>query len=370
MIPFLDLRAINQVHRADLVAAFERVLDSGWYVLGQEVEKFEASYAKWCGAAHAIGVGNGLDALSLVLRAWEIGPGDEVIVPSNTYIASWLAVTHVGATPVPVEPDVHSFNIDPNRVEAAISPRTRAIMPVHLYGRPAEMDTILQIAERHGLRVLEDGAQAHGAAYRGKKIGAHGDAVAWSFYPGKNLGALGDGGAVTTNDMSLANRLRQLRNYGSKVKYHNEEIGFNSRLDELQAALLSAKLPFVESDNQHRTRVANDYLKGLAGISSILELPSADEDLQSAWHLFVVRSKHREILMRRLAAAGVATMIHYPVPPHLQPAYATLGMARGRFPISERLHDEVFSLPIGPTQSADQTRAVIDVLTNAVASLD
>ncbi len=369
MIPFLDLRAINLAQRAELLAAFERVLDSGWYVLGQEVQQFESEYAAWCGAAHCVGVGNGLDALSLVLRAWDIGPGDEVIVPSNTYIATWLAVTHVGATPVPVEPDSDSFNIDPARIEDAITPRTRAVMPVHLYGRPAPMDPIVEIARRHGLRVLEDGAQAHGASYRGQRLGAHGDAVAWSFYPGKNLGALGDGGAVTSNDAKLAVRLRQLRNYGSQRKYHNEEVGFNSRLDELQAALLRAKLPLLEAGNQHRAAIAQQYLEGLADLSPMLRLPTLASDAQSAWHVFVVRHPQRDALAQALAADGVGTVIHYPVAPHLQPAYAFLGLGRGALPMSEAMHREVLSLPIGPTQTQEQTRQVISAVRAAVLAL-
>lgn len=362
MIPFLDLRAINAAQRAELVAAFERVLDSGWYVLGREVQAFEAEYAAWCGAAHAVGVGNGLDALSLVLRAWGVGPGDEVIVPANTYIASWLAVTHVGAVPVPVEPDERTFNIDPARMEAAITPRTRVVMPVHLYGRPAEMAPIVIVARRHGLKVLEDGAQAHGARYRGQRLGAHGDAVAWSFYPGKNLGALGDGGAVTTNDPALAERLRQLRNYGSRMKYHNDEVGFNSRLDELQAALLRAKLPQLEAGNRQRAAIALQYLQGLAGLDLVLPEWPAEPGCESAWHLFVVRHRQRDRLAAALAEAGVGSVIHYPVPPHLQPAYAGLGWPAGSLPISERLHAEVLSLPIGPTQTQAQTAAVIDTV--------
>jgi dTDP-4-amino-4,6-dideoxygalactose transaminase len=369
LIPFLDLRAINVAQRAELVSAFERVLDSGWYVLGQEVQDFELEYAAWCGAAHCVGVGNGLDALSLVLRAWGIGPGDEVIVPSNTYIASWLAVTHVGATPVPVEPDPDTFNIDPDRIEAAITPRTRAVMPVHLYGRPVALGRIVEIARSHGLRVLEDGAQAHGATYRGKRLGAHGDAVAWSFYPGKNLGALGDGGAVTTNDPVLAAQLRQLRNYGSSRKYHNQVIGFNSRLDELQAALLRAKLPQLAAGNERRSAIAHQYLTGLAGAGPALRLPSVRAGENSAWHLFVVRHAQREKLAQGLALAGVGTVIHYPVAPHLQPAYASLGLARGSLPISEAMHDEVLSLPIGPTQTEAQTRQVIAAVLDSVAVL-
>ena len=370
MIPFLDLKAINAAQRAELLAAFERVLDSGWYVLGHEVQAFESDYAAWCGAAHAVGVANGLDALSLVLRAWDIGPGDEVIVPSNTYIATWLAVTHVGATPVPVEPDERTFNLDPARVAAAITPRTRALLPVHLYGRPAEMGPLLDIARHHGLKLLEDGAQAHGATYRGQRLGAHGDAVAWSFYPGKNLGALGDGGAVTTNDAALAARLRTLRNYGSRVKYHNDEVGFNSRLDELQAAMLRAKLPRLADGNAHRAAVARQYLEGLAGLPG-LGLPDAalPTGSTSAWHLFVVRHAQRDRLAAALAEAGVGSVIHYPVAPHLQPAYAGLQAKRGSFPLSERLHAEVLSLPIGPTQAAAQTQQVITVLRAALAAL-
>ena len=367
MIPFLDLRAINAAQRAELVAAFERVVDSGWYVLGQEVQAFEREYAAWCGAAHAVGVGNGLDALGLVLRAWGVGPGDEVIVPANTYIASWLAVTQTGATPVPVEPDEHTFNIDPARIEAAITPRTRVVMPVHLYGRPADLAPIVIIARRFGLRVLEDAAQAHGARYRSQRLGAHGDAVAWSFYPGKNLGALGDGGAVTTGDAGLAERLRTLRNYGSRVKYHNQELGFNSRLDELQAALLRTKLPLLDEGNRRRADIARQYLEGLAGLDLVLPEWSAEPGTESAWDLFVVRHRQRDHLAATLAEAGVGTVIHYPVPPHLQPAYAGAGWPAGSLPISERLHAEVLSLPIGPTQTAAQTDEVIAAVRRAVA---
>jgi dTDP-4-amino-4,6-dideoxygalactose transaminase len=366
MLPFLDLKSINQAHRGELLAAFERVLDSGWYVLGQEVQAFEHEYAQHCGAAHAVGVANGLDALVLSLRALGIGPGDEVIVPSNTYIATWLAVSHVGATVVPVEPLEATFNIDPARVEAAITPRTRALMPVHLYGQPADMAPLLAIARRHGLRVVEDAAQAHAARYQGRHLGAHGDAVAWSFYPGKNLGALGDAGAVTTDDPALAARLRELRNYGSKVKYHNEVIGYNSRLDELQAALLRTKLPHLEADNQHRAAIAQRYLAAFADLP--LGLPTVPAFAQPAWHLFVVRHRRRNSLAQGLAAEGIGTMIHYPVAPHLQPAYAQLGLQRGALPISERLHDEVLSLPIGPAQDDDQTSRVIAAVRRVVTA--
>jgi dTDP-4-amino-4,6-dideoxygalactose transaminase len=367
MIPFLDLKSINLAQRAELVAAFERVLDSGWYVMGEELRQFEAEYAGYCGAAHAVGVGNGLDALVLALRALGVGPGDEVIVPANTYIATWLAASHVGATPVAVEPDFATFNMDPARIEAAITPRTRAILPVHLYGQPADLDPILAVARRHGLKVVEDGAQAHGARYKGRRLGAHGDAVAWSFYPGKNLGALGDGGAVTTNDPDVADRLRTLRNYGSRVKYHNEVIGTNSRLDELQAALLRPKLRTLDACNARRATLAARYLAGLAGLG--LELPQVPAFADPAWHLFVVRHPRRDQLAQRLAAAGVGTVIHYPVAPHLQPAYARLGLAAGALPISERMHAEVLSLPIGPTQTLVQTDEVIAQVRQALAGM-
>ncbi len=366
-VPFLDLKSIQLEYRDALSAALQRVLDSGWYVLGDEVKRFEQEYAAYCGARFAVGVANGLDAMSLVLRALGIGPGDEVIVPSNTYIATWLAVSHVGATPVPVEPDPRTFNLDPARIEAAITPRTRALLPVHLYGQPADMKAILEVARRHGLRVLEDGAQAHGARLRGQRLGAHGDAVAWSFYPGKNLGALGDGGAVTTNDEALAERLRELRNYGSKVKYHNDVIGYNSRLDELQAAFLRAKLPQLDHDNRLRSLTAKRYLEGLAGLD--LELPYVPEWAEPAWHLFVVRHRRRDALAKRLAKLGVVTMIHYPVAPHRQPAYASMQLGPGSLPISEAMHAQVLSLPLGPTQSAAQTEQVIAAVRQAVTEM-
>lgn len=373
-VPFLDLKAINAALRGELLAAFERVLDSGWYVMGSELTAFEHEYAAWCGAAHTVGLANGLEALTLPLRAWGVGPGDEVIVPANTYIATWLAVTHVGATPVPVEPLESTFNIDPARIEAAITPHTKVLLPVHLYGRPADMAPILAIARRHGLKVLEDGAQAHGAVYGGQRLGAHGDAVAWSFYPGKNLGALGDGGAVTTNDPALAEQLRVLRNYGSRVKYHNDVVGWNSRLDELQAALLRAKLPALQAQNDHRAAVARQYLDGLADVvlrsNSRLTLPLMHALEHSAWHLFVVRHPQRDALAKFLAAAGVGTVIHYPVAPHRQPAYAGLGLGAGSLPLSERLHAEVLSLPIGPTQTTAQTQFAIAALKQALTTLE
>jgi dTDP-4-amino-4,6-dideoxygalactose transaminase len=365
MIPFLDLKAINLAHAEALRAAFDRVLHSGWFILGGETEAFEREWADYCGAAHSVGVANGLDALTLSLRALDIGDGDEVLVPSNTYIATWLAVTQAGARPVPVEPDPRTCNVDPSRLEAAITPRTRAVMPVHLYGQSASLDPILDVARRHGLRVIEDAAQAHGATYKGQRVGAHGDVVAWSFYPGKNLGALGDGGAITTNDAVIADRVRVLRNYGSRVKYHNEVIGWNSRLDELQAALLRAKLPFLDRENGHRAAIAELYTQRLAGLG--LGLPFIDPDCVSAWHLYVVRHPRRDHLARALQQAGVGTVIHYPVPPHLQPAYASLGMGPGALPISEVLHAQVLSLPIGPAMSLAQADEVVAAVQRALA---
>lgn len=367
MIPFLDLKSIQLEQQTELTAAFNRVLNSGWYILGEEVSSFEQEYAAFCGAKHCVGVANGLEALTLTLRAMEIGPGDEVIVPSNTYIATWLAVSHVGATPIPVEPDASTFNIDPELIEVAITPRTRAILPVHLYGQPADMDPIIELSRRYGLRVLEDGAQAHAACYKGKRLGAHGDAVAWSFYPGKNLGALGDGGAITTNDEDIANNLRLLRNYGSKTKYHNEIIGYNSRLDELQAALLRAKLPSLDENNHRRSAVARKYLDAFTSLN--LLLPRVPDFATPAWHLFVVRHRQRDILAKRLSDAGIGTMIHYPIPPHLQAAYSSLGLSKGTLPISEFMHDQVLSLPIGPTQRDADTQIVIDAVRNSVADL-
>lgn len=360
MIPFLDLQSINEQHHDALVAAFDRVLRSGWYILGEEVDSFEREFASYCDAKHCVGIANGLDALTLSLLAMGIGAGDEVIVPSNTYIATWLAVSHLGAIPVPVEPNLRTYNIDPARIEAAITSRTRAIIPVHLYGQPADMARILAVAKRHGLRVLEDAAQAHGAKYDNRRIGTHGDMVSWSFYPGKNLGALGDGGAVTTNSDDLAERLRVLRNYGSKQKYHNDVVGFNSRLDELQAALLRVKLPALDIANERRSAIAHQYLDGLAGLD--LVLPEVEAFANPVWHLFVVRCRRRDEFARRLSAEGVATVIHYPVPPHMQPAYSNLKIDMDALPLARTIHNEVLSLPIGPTQTLEQTRTVINAV--------
>lgn len=360
MIPFLDLKAPHVELRKEIGEAIDRVIDSGWYILGQEVDAFEAEFAEWCDVAHCVGMANGLDALHLALRAMGVGPGDEVIVPSNTYIATWLAVSQCGATPRPVEPVENTYNLDPARIEAAITARTKVILPVHLYGQPADLDPILAIARKHGLRVLEDGAQAHGARYKGRRVGGHGDAVAWSFYPGKNLGALGDGGAVTTNDPDIADRLRVLRNYGSRVKYVNEVQGWNSRLDPIQAAVLRVKLKYLNDWNARRDAIAHQYLDGLS--NSDLSLPEVPEWAEPAWHLFVIRHPRRDALQTKLTEAGIGNLIHYPIPPHRQAAYAEAGFAVNAFPIASRMADEVLSLPMGPQQTEQQTQAVIDAL--------
>lgn len=345
-VPFLDLRAPYFELKHDIDTAVARVLASGYFILGPEVEAFETEFAAYCDASHAIGVANGLDALQLALRALGIGVGDEVIVPSNTYIATWLAVSQVGATPVPVEPDAATFNLDPAKVRAALTSRTKAILPVHLYGQPADLDPLLALAREHGLKVLEDAAQAHGARYRGRRIGAHADAVAWSFYPGKNLGALGDGGAVTTNDPVVADRLRVLRNYGSREKYVNEVQGFNSRLDPLQAAVLRVKLQHLDAWNRRRAAVAERYREGLAGTG--VQLPVVAVGVEPVWHLFVVQTRDRDALQRHLAEAGIGTLIHYPIAPHAQGAYAEFNARAAEFPLATRMAAEVLSLPIGP----------------------
>lgn len=359
-IPFLDLRAAYLELRSEIDTAVARVLDSGYYIMGPELEAFESEFASYTEAAHCLGVANGLDALHLALRAMDIGQGDEVIVPANTYIATWLAVSQCGAVPVPVEPLEASYNINPALLEAAITPRTKAILPVHLYGQPADLEPILAVARRHDLWVLEDAAQAHGARYRGQRIGAHGDAVAWSFYPGKNLGALGDGGAVTTNDPELAQRIGVLRNYGSRVKYVNEIQGYNSRLDPLQAAVLRVKLRHLDSWNQRRQQLANHYQELLA--DSDLTLPSIIGGAESAWHLYVVRSPRRDELQRALQAQGIGSLIHYPIPPHRQQAYADTAVAAGSLPLTERMAAEIFSLPIGPQLSPDHVETIAQTL--------
>lgn len=360
MIPFLDLGAAYRELKSEIDDAVHRVLDSGWYILGPEVDAFEAAWASYCNAAHAVGLANGLDALILALRALDVGPGDEVIVPSNTYIATWLAVSAVGATPVPVEPDPLTYNIDPTLIEAAITPATKVILPVHLYGQPAAMDPILAIARARGIAVVEDAAQAHGARYKGRRIGAHGDIVCWSFYPGKNLGALGDGGAITTNRADLADKITALRNYGSRVKYVNEVQGMNSRLDPLQAAVLRAKLPFLDAWTARRRNIATLYTKALQDAG--LVLPHVPEWADPVWHIYIIRTLDRDGLQASLAQAGVGTLIHYPIPPHMQAAYASLGIASEALPVAENLAASMLSLPMGPHLSDADAHATVSAL--------
>ena len=366
-VPFLDLRAQYVELQSELDEAFRRVARSGRFLLAGELRAFEEAFAGYVGAKHCIGVANGLDALHLSLRAMGIGAGHEVIVPSNTYVATWLAVTHAGATPVPVEPDPRTYNIDPDRIVAAITPRTRAILPVHLYGQPADLTPITRIAESHGLRVLDDAAQAHGAKYRGRRIGAATDASAWSFYPTKNLGAWGDAGAVTTNDDKLADALRVLRNYGSRVKYVNQVVGYNSRLDEVQAAILGVKLARLDEWNARRSQLASIYSDHLMSLP--LVIPLVPEWATPAWHLYVVRSTERDALRRALAERGVETIVHYPVAPHMQAAYASLGFAPDDLPIAREIHEQVLSLPLGPSLSNEEQQHVIEALHECAASL-
>jgi dTDP-4-amino-4,6-dideoxygalactose transaminase len=363
-IPFLDLGAAYAELKAEVETAVLASLRSGWYIGGQEVEAFEHEFAAYTETRHCVGVANGLDALHLALRAMDIGVGDEVIVPTNTFIATWLAVSQCGATPVPVEPLASTCNIDPDLIEAAITPRTRAIIPVHLYGQPADLDPILALARKHGLRVLEDAAQAHGALYKGRRIGGHGDVVSWSFYPGKNLGALGDAGAVTTNDPVIADRIRTLRNYGSRMKYVHEMQGYNSRLDPVQAAALRVKLKVLDAWNERRAKIAARYSAALAGTS--LVLPSVPAWAEPVWHLYVVQSSQRDALQKSLGDAGIGTLIHYPIPPHLQQAYAAAGYIDGCFPVAERLARQVLSLPIGPQLDEPGVEAVISALHSAI----
>ena len=360
MIPFLDLAAPYLELKAEIDAAVSRVLKSGWYILGPEVEAFETEWADYCGAQHAVGLANGLDALILALRALNIGPGDEVIVPSNTYIATWLAVSAVGAHPVPVEPDPATHNIDPARIAVAITPQTKALLPVHLYGQPADMDPILALAKRHGLAVIEDAAQAHGAGYRGRRIGGHGDIVCWSFYPGKNLGAMGDGGAITTNRADLADKVRLLRNYGSREKYVNEVQGGNSRLDPLQAAILRVKLSYLDAWTDRRRAIANAYMNGLSG--SELILPHVPDWADPVWHLYVIRSTDRSKVQKQLSDAGIGTLIHYPIAPHMQKAYAHLGIPFDALPVAQKFAAEVLSLPIGPHLAIQDAMTVLHAI--------
>lgn len=359
-VPFLDLKSGYLELKNEIDAAISRVLQSGWYILGSEVDAFEQSYAEYCNSQYCVGVGNGLDALILALKAMGVGVGDEVIVPANTYIATWLAVSHCGATPVPVEPDADSYNIDPSRIEAAITARTKVILPVHLYGQTADLTAILAIAKQHKLLVLEDAAQAHGAIYNGTPIGAHSDAVAWSFYPGKNLGAYGDGGAVTTNNADIAKQLTALRNYGSHVKYVNDLKGFNSRLDPIQAAVLNVKLRYLNEWNQRRKELATYYTQRLT--ENGYTLPRVSTGMDHVWHLYVIRAAQRNKLMTKLADNGIGTLIHYPIPPYRQRAYEEMQIAADRFPLTNAMSEEILSLPMGPHLSESEIERVVDVL--------
>jgi dTDP-4-amino-4,6-dideoxygalactose transaminase len=367
-VPFLDFEGPYAELKAELDEAYFRFMKSAWYILGREVEGFEQEYAAYCDSRFCVGVGNGLEALHLLLRAYDIGEGHEVIVPSNTYIATWLAVSYAGAVPVPVEPDSRTSNIDPDRIAAAITPRTRAIMPVHLYGQPADMDPIMGLAARHGLKVIEDNAQAQGAKYKGRRTGSLGHAAAHSFYPGKNLGALGDAGAITTDDPEVADRVRTLRNYGSRKKYYNEVKGYNSRLDELQAALLRVKLRKLDDWNGRRAAIADRYLSAWGNMPN-LTLPFVPAWSQPVWHLFVVRHSRRDQLQQRLTETGIGTLIHYPVPPHLSGAYGGNGWGPGSFPLAEEMAGSVLSLPIGPHLREEQATAVVDSIKEIVPQL-
>lgn len=358
IVPFLDLKPAYFELQDQLDGAYRRVMESGCFVLGDELDAFELEFARYCGVKHCVGMGNGLDALHLLLRACDIGEGDEVIVPSHTYIATWLAVSYAGAVPTPVEPDARTFNLDPQLIEDAITPRTRAIMPVHLYGQPADMDPIREIANRRNLLLLDDAAQAHGARYRGNPIGGLGHAAGWSFYPGKNLGGYGDGGAVTTDDDHLAERLRMLRNYGSRTKYHHEVQGFNSRLDPLQAAFLRVRLSCLDEWNGRRKKAVSLYIEGLKDLPN-LTLPYIPDWAEPIWHLFVIRHPKRDALQEHLRTAGIGTLIHYPIPPHLSAAYANSGSKENVLPIAENLARSVLSLPIGPHLKLSELEHVV-----------
>jgi len=360
-VPFLQVGAAYQELKTEIDHAYHRLMESGWYLFGEELAGFEREFAAYCEAPFCVGVGNGLDALTLLLKVYGVGPADEVIVPANTYIATWLAVTHAGARLVPVEPEPRTFNLDPAMVEAAITPRTKAILPVHLYGMPADMDPILEIARRRGLAVIEDAAQAHGARYKGRRVGSLSDSTAFSFYPTKNLGAFGDGGAVVTANMEIARHVRVLGNYGSWEKYHNEMKGHNSRLDSLQAAFLRIKLGVLDEWNRRRRRTAERYLSELAGQEALV-LPEEPWWAESAWHLFVIRHPERDRLQAHLSNEGIGTLIHYPIPPHLSEAYADMGWKKGAFPVTEEMSRTVLSLPLNPQMATEDVDLVVDAV--------
>jgi dTDP-3-amino-3,4,6-trideoxy-alpha-D-glucose transaminase len=364
-IPFIDLSRIHATIRPELDDAYQRIMASGWYVLGPELEQFEQEFARFCGVGHCVGVGNGLDALRMTLAALDVGPGDEVIVPGHTFIATWLAVTQCGATPVPVDINANFYNIDAELIEQAINPRTRAIVPVHLYGQPADLGAINDIAQRHGLAVVEDAAQAHGANYQGRPIGSLSDAATFSFYPAKNLGALGDGGAVVTHNAALAERIRKLRNYGSSTKYQHDLPGNNSRLDELQAAFLRVQLHHLPKWNRARQVTADHYLSRLQGLDS-LKLPDTAASCQSVWHQFVIRHPERNRLHAELKKHGIQTLIHYPIPPHQSNVYHNQLHREVKLPVTEAVCAEVLSLPISPCIRRDELDAVCEALGNLI----
>lgn len=366
MIKFLDLHKINERYRAEINESIKRVLDSGWYLLGKEDETFEKSFAQYCGAKHAIGVANGLDALRLIIKGYEFGEGDEIIVPANTYIASVLAITDNGCTPIFVEPDIETYNINPDLIEEKITSKTKAIMVVHLYGQVVEMDKIWELAKKYNLKIIEDSAQAHGAIYNEKRTGNLGDASGFSFYPGKNLGCLGDGGAVTTNDDELAQKIRALRNYGSEVKYNNLYKGYNSRLDEIQAAVLSVKLEYLDEDNEKRRKIAKFYRENIKNPSIIL--PKIEDEKSHVWHIFAVRTENRDGFQKYLKGKDIETVVHYPIPPHKQKAYSEFNDLS--LPITEKIHNEVLSLPISPVMSESEIEYVVKIVNNYNASID
>jgi len=357
-VTFLDLKKINLRYEKEFNAVFNKVLNSGWYILGEEVKNFEKNFADYCGTKHCIGVANGLDALILILKAYNFEAGSEIIVPANTYIASILAISANNLTPVLIEPDINTYNIDANKIEEKITEKTKAVMVVHLYGQVVEMDKINAIEQKYNLKVIEDSAQAHGAIYNGKRTGNIGDASGFSFYPGKNIGALGDGGAVTTNNDELAEKIRVLRNYGSEVKYKNIYKGFNSRLDELQAVVLSIKLASLDKDNQRRRKISKYYRENIKNEKIIL--PEVNREESHVWHLFVIRTDNREKLQKYLSDNSIQSMIHYPIAPHKQEAYKEWNNLS--LPITEKIHREVLSLPISPVMNDEEVKKVVGVI--------
>lgn len=359
-IDFVSFKPMENELDSELRAAFERVYTKSWYIEGEEDKKFEEAFAKFCDVNYCVGVGNGLDALMLALKAMNIGDGDEVIVPSNTYIATALAVTYVGAKPVLVEPDIRTFNIDPTKIERAINDKTKAIMPVHLYGQPCDMDPIMLIAKKYSLRIIEDCAQAHGARYKGKVIGSFGDAAGFSFYPGKNLGALGDAGATVSNDLNIISKVRALGNYGSDYKYHHIYQGNNSRLDELQAAFLSVKLSILNKMNEERRKIANMYLEGIN--NKLINLPYVPDYAEPVWHIFGIRCNRREELEKHLNEAGIRTNKHYPIPIHLQECYKSLGYKKGDFPVAEEISNTELSLPMYYGMTNEEIQYVVNTI--------